>query len=232
MPGTRQKKAASTCPARRRSPTARTITLHFSETVLRKNSAYMSMVVLDGSAALKKVATGPLENLDDEADDFYLGSIRRCSVGDVGCDGTLVNQLSGRLDDAIYWERVVSGGEIAAIHAAGPNGLTTDKTAPASTASAPATASVGPIPVGVTAADAPGPTPRVHDPSGLSGVDLYVQGPGQSGFTKAASAPGSGAGAAPAPAQRLLGHTRSRPSRRMRRGTSSRCRRARMQPRR
>ena len=150
--------------------------------------------VLDGSAALNKVATGPLENLDGEADDFYLGSIRRCSVGGVGCDGTLVNQLSGRLDDAIYWERVVSGGEIAAIYAAGPNGLTTDETAPASAATAPATASVGPIPVGVTAADAPGSTPRVHDPSGLSGVDLYVQGPGQSGFTKAASAPGSGAG--------------------------------------
>jgi hypothetical protein len=149
---------------------------------------------LDGAAALKDVATGPLENLDGEADDLYLGSFRRCSGFEIGCDGTLVNQLSGLLDDAIYWERVVSGSEIAAISAAGPNGLTTDSTAPTSAASAPPTASVGAIPVDFAASDAPGPSPRVHDPSGLSRVDLYVQGPGQSGFTKVAGVPGSGEG--------------------------------------
>jgi hypothetical protein len=150
--------------------------------------------VLDSSAALKEVSAGPLENLDGEADDFYLGSFRRCSVGAPGCDGTLVNQLSGRLDDAIYWERVVSGAEIAAISAAGPDGLTTDSATPDSSASAPAAASVGSIPIGFTASDSAGPAPRVHDPSGLSQVELYVQGPGQSGFSKAASAPGSGEG--------------------------------------
>ncbi|HEY7257155.1 MAG TPA: LamG-like jellyroll fold domain-containing protein [Solirubrobacterales bacterium] len=149
---------------------------------------------LAGSAALKEVATGPLENLDGEADDLYLGSFRRCGAGGEGCDGTLVNQLSGLLDDAIYWERAVSGGEIAAIHAAGPNGLTTDTTAPTSTASAPATAPPGDITVGFTASDPAGPAPRVHDPSGLSGVDLYVERPGESSFTKAAGAPGSGEG--------------------------------------
>ena len=37
---------------------------------------------LDSSAALKEVATGPLENLDSEADDFYLGSFRRCGGGE------------------------------------------------------------------------------------------------------------------------------------------------------
>jgi hypothetical protein len=149
---------------------------------------------LDGSAPLKEVATGPLENLDGEADDLYLGSFRRCSVGGVGCDGTLVNQLSGLLDDAIYWERAVSGAEIAAIDAAGPNGLTTDSTAPTSAASAPAATSPGDIPVNFTASDSPGPSPRVHDPSGLSRVDFYAEGPGESSFTKVASAPGSAQG--------------------------------------
>lgn len=149
---------------------------------------------LDGSAALKEVATGPLENLDGEADDLYLGAFRRCSGGEVGCDGTLVNQLSGLLDDAIYWERAVSGAEIAAIDAAGPNGLTTDSTAPTSAASAPAAASPGDIPVNFTASDPPGPSPQVHDPSGIARVDLYVEGPGESSFTKAANAPGSAEG--------------------------------------
>jgi hypothetical protein len=148
----------------------------------------------DGSAPLKEVATGPLENLDGEADDLYLGSFRRCNAGGPGCDGTLVNQLSGLLDDAIYWERAVSAEEIAAIDAAGPNGLTTDSTAPASTASAPATASPGPIDVGFAASDTAGPAPRVHDPSGIAQVDLYVRGPGDSGFAKVATAPGAAEG--------------------------------------
>ena len=150
--------------------------------------------VLDGSAALKEVATGPLENLDGEADDVYLGAFRRCSSGGAGCDGTLVNQFKGLLDDVIYWERVVSGPEIAAIHAAGPNGLTTDTTAPSSTAAAPATSPPGPITVSFTASDPAGPSAHVHDPSGLSGIDLYVNGPGQSGFAKVAGAPGSASG--------------------------------------
>lgn len=149
---------------------------------------------LDSSAALKEVATGPLENLDGEADDFYLGAFRRCSGPEPGCDGTLVNQLSGLLDDAIYWERAVSGGEIAAISAAGPNGLTTDSNAPSSVASAPTAASPGAIPVSFTASDPPGPSPHVHDPSGLERVDLYVEGPGESSFNKAASVPGSAEG--------------------------------------
>jgi hypothetical protein len=149
---------------------------------------------LESSAAPKEVATGPLENLDGEADDFYLGAFRQCGPPIMGCDGTLVNQLSGLLDDAIYWERAVSGGEIAAIYAAGPNGLTTDSALPASTASTPGTASVGTVPVGFTASDLPGPSPHVHDPSGIARVDLYVEGPGESSFTKAASAPGSSEG--------------------------------------
>jgi hypothetical protein len=148
---------------------------------------------LAGSAILNAGATGPLENLDGEADDLYLGSYRRCNSG-VGCDGTLVSQLSGRLDDAIYWERAVSGGEIAAIYGAGPNGLTTDVTAPASVASAPATASPGAMQVSFTASDSAGPAPDVHDPSGIARVDLYVKAPGESTFAKAASVPGSAAG--------------------------------------
>jgi concanavalin A-like lectin/glucanase superfamily protein len=146
---------------------------------------------LEASAAVKEVGSGPLESLDGEADDLYLGSFRRCNQGGSGCDGALVNQLSGLLDDAIYWERVVSAGEIAAIHAAGPNGLTTDSTAPASGATAPAIASVGAIAVGFTASDSAGPAPHVHDPSGVSSVDLYVKGPGEPGFTRAASVSGS-----------------------------------------
>jgi hypothetical protein len=149
---------------------------------------------LAGSAPLQAVAAGPLENLDSEADDLYLGSFRRCSTGGVGCDGTLVNQLSGLLDDAVYWQRAVAAGELAAMHAAGPNGLTTDSTAPASAASAPATAAAGAVPVGFTASDTAGPSPRVHDPSGVSAVDLYVQAPGEPGFTKVAGGPGSAAG--------------------------------------
>jgi hypothetical protein len=148
---------------------------------------------LDGSAALKEVATGPLENLDGEADDLYLGALRRCGGGGE-CDGTLVHQLKGLLDDPIYWERAVSASDIAAISAAGPNGLTTDSTAPASSASAPATASPGPIAAGFTASDPPGPSPQVHDPSGIVRVDLYVEGPGESSFTRVASAPGSAGG--------------------------------------
>jgi Concanavalin A-like lectin/glucanases superfamily len=149
---------------------------------------------LDASAKLKEVATGPLENLDGEADDVYLGAFRRCSSGGSGCDGALVNQFKGLLDDVIYWERVVSGSEIAAIHAAGPNGLTTDSTAPSSTAAAPATAQPGSIPVSFTASDPAGPSPHVHDPSGLAGIDLYVKGPGEPGFAKVAGAPGSASG--------------------------------------
>ncbi len=148
---------------------------------------------LDASAAVKAVASGPLENLDGEADDLYLGALRRCGGGGE-CDGALLYQLKGLLDDAIYWERAVPGGELAAISAAGPNGLTTDSTAPASSASAPATASSGPLTVGFTASDPPGPSPQVHDPSGIARVDLYVEGPGESSFTKAATAPGSAEG--------------------------------------
>jgi Concanavalin A-like lectin/glucanases superfamily len=149
---------------------------------------------LDASAPTKPVSSGPLENLDGEADDLYLGSFRRCNAGGAGCDGTLVNQLEGLLDDAIYWERVVSVGEIAAIYAAGPNGLTTDSTAPSSTAASPPTASPGPIAVSFSASDQAGPAPRVHDPSGIARVDLYAQGPGESSFTKVASSSGSGEG--------------------------------------
>jgi hypothetical protein len=147
--------------------------------------------VLDASAVPKEAASGPLENLDGEADDVYLGSFRRCSSGGAGCDGALIDQLSGLVDDAIYWERAVSGSEIAAIHAAGPNGLTTDSTAPSSTATAPGTASPGTIPVAFNASDHAGSAPLVHDPSGLSQVDLYVQAPGQPGFAKVASAAGA-----------------------------------------
>jgi hypothetical protein len=158
---------------------------------------------LEASAPLQKVSTGPLENLDGEADDLYLGSFRRCNSGGAGCDGTLVNQLKGLLDDAIYWERVVSGTEVAAIHTAGPDGLTTDSSAPASSASAPAVASPGPIPVGFTASDPAGPAPHVHDPSGLSQVDLYVKGPGDPGFSKTVGTTGAAQGSftftAPAP---------------------------------
>jgi Concanavalin A-like lectin/glucanases superfamily len=157
---------------------------------------------LEASAPLEPVSSGPLENLDGEPDDLYLGAFRRCSGGGA-CDGALVNQLKGLLDDAIYWERAVSGGEIAAIAAAGPNGASSDSTAPDSTASAPAGASPGDIPVGFTASDAAGPSPGVHDPSGVTRVDLYVEGPGEAGFTKVASAPGTGEGSftytAPAP---------------------------------
>jgi hypothetical protein len=149
---------------------------------------------LDGSAPLKEVASGPLESLDGEADDLYLGALRRCGGGGE-CDGELIHQLDGLIDDAIYWGRAVSGDEIAAIHAAGPNGISTDSTAPESSASGPATASTGDIPVGFTASDSAGPSPHVHDPSGLARVDLYVRGPGESTFTKAASAAGSAEGA-------------------------------------
>jgi Concanavalin A-like lectin/glucanases superfamily len=148
---------------------------------------------LDSSAHLNAGATGPLESLDGEADDLYLGSYRRCSGGGA-CDGSLVSQLNGLLDDAIYWDRAVPGGEIAAIHAAGPGGLTTDSTAPTSIATAPAAGSPGAIHVSFTASDPPGPSPDVRDPSGVARVDLYVEGPGESSFTKTASVPGSSEG--------------------------------------
>jgi hypothetical protein len=164
----------------------------------RDSSANELRLYVDGAlaatAAPAEVGSGPLENLDGEADDFYLGAVRRCSGGGSGCDGTLVNQLSGLLDDAIYWERAVSEGELTAIHAAGPDGLTTDSTPPSSAARAPAAATPGPIAVGFTASDPPGPGPHVHDPSGVSQVDLYVEAPGASAFTKVATAPGSAAG--------------------------------------
>lgn len=146
---------------------------------------------LDATATPQEVASGPLENLDGEADDLYLGSFRRCNAGGAGCDGTLVYQLAGTVDDAIYWERAVSGSEIVAIHAAGPNGLTTDSTAPGSAATAPGTAPPGAISVAFSASDQAGSGPLVHDPSGLSRIDLYVQGPDQSGFAKVASLPGA-----------------------------------------
>jgi hypothetical protein len=149
---------------------------------------------LASSAPLNAGATGPLENLDGEPDDLYLGSYRRCNAGGEGCDGLLTNQLRGLLDDAIYWERPVSASEVAAIYAAGPDGLTTDATAPTSLASAPASAPPGPITVSFTASDIPGAGPHVHDPSGIAAVDLYAKAPGDATFAKVASAPGAASG--------------------------------------
>lgn len=148
---------------------------------------------LAAAAPLNAGSDGPLENLDGEADDLYIGALRRCGGGGE-CDGRLVYGVHGEEDDAIYWERVVTAPEIAAIYAAGPNALTTDTTAPTSLAAGPVHAEPGPITLSFTAADAAGPEPRVHDPSGLAQVDLYAKAPGEGSFSKVASAPASASG--------------------------------------
>ncbi len=167
--------------------------------LVRDTTAAELRLIVDGvlvaSAPLNGGATGPLGNFDGEADDLYLGSFRRCLLPQPDpCDGTLVNQLSGLLDDVVYWSRAVPTAELAAIRSAGPNGLTTDLSAPASAASSPASIASGPIPVTFTAADAQGPAPRVHDPSNLARVDLYARAPGQAAFTQVASTAGAATG--------------------------------------
>ena len=161
--------------------------------LVRDTGAGELRLLVDGtpvaSAVLNPGATGALANLDGEADDLYLGAFRRCGAGAPGCDGALVQPLTGLLDDAVYWDRALGTAQLAAIHTAGPNGLTTDVAPPDSSATAPATATVGAtISVGFTASDPQGPASRVHDPSNLAGVDLYVKAPGAAAFTKAATA--------------------------------------------
>lgn len=152
------------------------------------------------SQALDPGAAGALASLDGEADDLYLGAVRRCLLPQPSsCDGSLVNQVTGQVDDIVDWSRVVSDAEIAAIHAAGPNGLTTDVTAPASSATAPATVTAGPIQVGFTAEDPQGPAPRVHDPSSVDRVDLYARAPGEAALHQVASAAGTSGGFTYAP---------------------------------
>jgi hypothetical protein len=161
--------------------------------------AHLTLYV-DGAVADAKTldpgAAGALMSLDSEADDVYLGAMRRCLLGGNagGCDGSLVYQVSGLVDDVVYWSRVVSPAEIAAIAAAGPNGLTTDATAPESAATAPPSITSGSIAVGFSASDAQGAAPRLHDSSGLTRIDLYAKAPGESAFAKVATTPGAATG--------------------------------------
>ena len=154
---------------------------------------------VDGSPAAEAVldpgAAGALASQDGEADDLYLGSVRRCLLPQPNaCDGSLVNQLAGQLDDVVYWSRPLADAEITAIHGAGPNGLTTDVSAPASTATAPADVASGAISVDFIAADPQGPAPRVHDPSTVDHVDLYARAPTDAALHQVATSEGAPAG--------------------------------------
>jgi len=165
--------------------------------LVRDVGAARLRLYVDGSlvadAPLGPGADGSLANLDNEADDVYIGAQRRCGSGASGCDGSLVAQMNGLVDDVVYWSRAVTGPELAAIHAAGPNGLTTDVTAPTSSAAAPASTTSTAVPVTYTASDPQGPAPRVHDPAGIVQVDLYAKAPGQAAFAKVASVAGGAA---------------------------------------
>ena len=128
MPAARPKKMASSSPARR---------------CCQRGGSYLAFERDSAAKELRLYVDGALEAPHPQRSrDRAVGKSRRRGRrllsrrlsslqrrrGD--CDGTLVNQMNGLLDDAIYWERAVTGGEIAAISAAGPNGLTTDTNRP------------------------------------------------------------------------------------------------------
>jgi len=135
---------------------------------------------LDASAALNAGSDGALgtdAGNDGEADPVTIGLV-------ISSTPALVEQLTGLIDEPDYFDAALTPAQVAAIAGAGSNGKCTDAVAPVSSATAPATSAAGaPISVAYTASDTGG--------AGLARVVLLVRTPGATGFTEAATDPGS-----------------------------------------
>ena len=81
-------------------------------------------------APLNAGRPGRLSNSDGEADDVYIGNFRRCGRR-VRLRRALIQPLAGSRRRRHLLEPRGERSELAAIHGAGPNALTTDVTAPA-----------------------------------------------------------------------------------------------------
>jgi hypothetical protein len=131
---------------------------------------------LDTSAALNAGSNGPLgsdASNDSEADPVTIGIV-------ISSAPALVEDFTGVIDEADYFDAGLTPQQIAAIAAAGANGKCTDEVAPTSAATAPSTSAAGAaISVSYTAADTGG--------AGLARVILLVRTPGATGFTEAAT---------------------------------------------
>jgi hypothetical protein len=140
--------------------------------------------VLDADEALNAGASGALSNLDGDADPVTIGG--GLLGGTSSPDSNIT--FTGTIDEADWWRTALTGDQIAAIANAGAGGKCTDEVAPTSSATAPASGTVGtPIAVSYSASDTGG--------AGLARVILLVRTPGATGFAEAATDEnGSGAG--------------------------------------
>jgi Concanavalin A-like lectin/glucanases superfamily len=130
--------------------------------------------VLQDDEVLNDGASGALSNLDGDADQVTIGGGILGGTGSPDPDIEFI----GVIDEADWWRTALTSADIAAIAAAGPNGKCTDEIAPASTATAPATGTVGqPITV----------TYSASDNVSVARVILLVRAPGASGFTETAT---------------------------------------------
>jgi len=135
--------------------------------------------VLDTDQALNDGASGSLDNLDGDADPVTIGGGWLGGTSNPDPDV----EFTGVIDEVDWWRTALTGGQIAAIAAAGANGKCTDEVAPTSSATTPATGTAGqPIAVSYTASDN----------VAVARVILLVRTPGATSFTEAATDTNSG----------------------------------------